>query len=347
MMDSQPPKNLPRCFVISPIGDYGSEIRAHMDTVFHCIIAPALGESYHVQRGDHDVRPGRITEQLVGDILGNDLIVCVLTGNNPNVYYELAIAESAAKPIIVLRHRGDVVPFDVKDVRYIEYDLDPRRIFDRVYIEQVRNAERELRTGPPERKVAFAPSLTPLGREVLNFRSSNRYSSLSPGIRDILETAEEYFYFCGISLRGWTNNEGFTSLVFERGVQAVDVRFLLMGRDNDALVHMLNRGVERNLGTVQSDIEASANALRQLAASMEKKPRVRVRTVSHGILYSQMAMSEKEMIWAPYLYSRQTGDSPALRVRAPGPHELGSGLAPLFTAMRDEFTRLWDEGDGD
>lgn len=47
------------------------------------------------------------------------------------MYYELAIAESAAKPIIVLRHRGDVVPFDVKDVRYIEYDLDPRRIFDR------------------------------------------------------------------------------------------------------------------------------------------------------------------------------------------------------------------------
>ena len=345
-MDPQSPKSLPPCFVISPIGDYGSEIRAHMDTVFHCIIAPALSDSYRVQRGDHDPRPGRITEQLVGDILGNELIICVLTGNNPNVYYELAIAESAARPIIVLRHRGDVIPFDVKDVRYIEYDLDPRRIFDRIYIEQVRNAERELRTGPPERKVAFAPSLTPLGREVLNFDSSNRYSSLSPGIRDILAAAEDYFYFCGISLRGWTNNEGFTSLVYERGVQGVDVRFLLMGRDNAALVHMLSRGVERNLGTVQDDIEASAKALRHLADSGEKKPRrLAARTVNHGILYSQMAMSEKEMVWAPYLYSRATGDSPALRVRAPGPHELGSGLAPLFTAMRDEFTRLWDEED--
>jgi hypothetical protein len=316
-----------------------------MDTVFHCIIEPALSDLYHVQRGDHDPRPGRITEQLVSDILGNELIVCVLTGNNPNVYYELAIAESAAKPIIVLRHRGDVIPFDVKDVRYIEYDLDPRRIFDKIYIEQVRNAERELRTGPTERKVPFAPSLTPLGREVLNFRSSNQYSNLSPGIRNILEAAEEYFYFCGISLRGWTNNEGFTSLINERGLQGVAVRFLLMGRDNAALVHMLSRGVERTLGVVQNDIEASANALRQLSTFEQGRSRGGVRIVDHGILYSQMAMSEKEMIWAPYLYSRQTGDSPALRVRAPSPHELGSGLAPLFTAMRDEFTRLWDEGD--
>src|SRR5262245_53813558 len=104
LMDSQSSHTLPRCFVISPIGDYGSEIRGHMDTVFHCIIEPALGAQYRVQRGDHDPRPGRVTEQLVGDILGNELIVCVLTGNNPNVYYELAIAESAAKPIIVLRH---------------------------------------------------------------------------------------------------------------------------------------------------------------------------------------------------------------------------------------------------
>ena len=37
-------------------------------------------------------------EQFIEDILENDLIVCVLTGNNPNVYYELAIAESALAP---------------------------------------------------------------------------------------------------------------------------------------------------------------------------------------------------------------------------------------------------------
>jgi hypothetical protein len=128
-----------------------------MDTVFHCIIEPALSERYEVVRGDHVVRPGRITEQFVEDILANDLIVCVLTGNNPNVYYELAIAESAARPIIVLRNRGDEVPFDVKDVRYIEYDLDPRKIFDRSYITALQQCEKELSPGEGfEGKVPFA-----------------------------------------------------------------------------------------------------------------------------------------------------------------------------------------------
>ena len=87
-----------RCFVISPIGAYGSDTRNHMDTVFHCIVEPALADRYEVVRGDHIARPGRITEQFVEDIIENDLIICVLTGNNPNVYYELAIAESAARP---------------------------------------------------------------------------------------------------------------------------------------------------------------------------------------------------------------------------------------------------------
>jgi hypothetical protein len=70
-----------RCFVVSPIGQYGSETRNHMDIVFHCIIEPALSDRYEVIRGDHIARPGRITEQFIEDILENDLIVCVLTGN--------------------------------------------------------------------------------------------------------------------------------------------------------------------------------------------------------------------------------------------------------------------------
>jgi hypothetical protein len=115
-----------------------------MDTVFHCIIEPALSDQYKVVRGDHVARPGRITEQFVEDIIGNDLIVCVLTGNNPNVYYELAIAESAARPIIVLRYRGEEVPFDVKDVRFIEYDLEPRRIFDKYYVNLLRQASKNF-----------------------------------------------------------------------------------------------------------------------------------------------------------------------------------------------------------
>ncbi len=39
-------------------------------------------------------------------ILHGDLCVAVLTGYNPNVFYELAIAQAAACPTIILIEKG-------------------------------------------------------------------------------------------------------------------------------------------------------------------------------------------------------------------------------------------------
>ncbi|MDJ0769456.1 MAG: hypothetical protein QNJ12_11710 [Ilumatobacter sp.] len=338
---STAPTDRPRCFVVSPIGDYGSEIRGHMDTVFHCIIEPALGDRYDVVRGDHVARPGRITDQFIEDILRNDLIVCVLTGNNPNVYYELAIAESAARPIIVLRHRGDNVPFDVKDIRYVEYDLDPRRIYEEEYVKIVRRAERSLaQETAADRKVPFAPSLTPLGEERLNFRSAERYDDLSPEVRGVLEDAEERFYFCGISLSGWIGNEGFQSLLEERAEAGVDCRVILMDAANAALGQMLR--IESQLDGVKDGIRFSADKLGELTRPSR---RLRVRKVARGIVYQQMAMSEKTMIWTPHLFSAQTGQSPALRVDIGAEGSRGGGLEPLHRAMRSEFEELWSQNE--
>jgi len=47
-----PPK---KCFVISPIGQSGSEVREHADDVFDFIIKPAMAEvGIAVYRADHD-----------------------------------------------------------------------------------------------------------------------------------------------------------------------------------------------------------------------------------------------------------------------------------------------------
>lgn len=98
------------CFVISPIGAEGSSTRKHMDDVYHCFIQPACGRlGFEVYRGDHKARPGRITNQIIRSILDDDIIICVLTGANPNVYYELAIAESAGRPIVVLKHKDEPI----------------------------------------------------------------------------------------------------------------------------------------------------------------------------------------------------------------------------------------------
>jgi hypothetical protein len=115
-----------RCFVISPIGTDGSPARAAADKVLKHLIRKALGSEYDVERADEDTNPGAITTRMVASILEADLIVADLSGANPNVFYEVAIAHGYGKPTVHIQTAKEELPFDVKDMRTIKYDIsDP------------------------------------------------------------------------------------------------------------------------------------------------------------------------------------------------------------------------------
>src|SRR5476651_739987 len=124
------------CFVISPISLPGSELREHADDVFDFIIKPATDKAgYTPIRADHEARPGTITEHMYDHILGDDLLIAVLTGHNPNVFYEVAVAEAAARPLILLIENGHSIPFDISTRRMLQYDLKPRALHDGTHID--------------------------------------------------------------------------------------------------------------------------------------------------------------------------------------------------------------------
>ena len=77
-----------RCFVISTIGDEGSEVREHSGDVFDFIIKPVMDElGIQAYRSDHAHGISKISEQMFQSILNDDLCIAVLTFSNPNVYY--------------------------------------------------------------------------------------------------------------------------------------------------------------------------------------------------------------------------------------------------------------------
>src|SRR6202040_2665547 len=100
--------------------------REHADDVFDFIVQPAMQElGIYAYRSDHNIAVGKITEQMFSSLLNEDICIAILTFHNPNVFYELAIAQSAARPTIILIERGTTVPFDVRDLRAIVYDFKP------------------------------------------------------------------------------------------------------------------------------------------------------------------------------------------------------------------------------
>jgi len=114
-----------RCFVISPIGEEGTPIRKHADQVLSFIVAPAMRElGIEPIRSDHMPEPGQISQQMLREIITDDLCVAVLTYQNPNVFYELAVAQCASRPIVLMLEKGQRTPFDIQDLRILDYDFD-------------------------------------------------------------------------------------------------------------------------------------------------------------------------------------------------------------------------------
>jgi hypothetical protein len=115
-----PPK---RCFVISPIGETGSEVRKRADQVLKYVIRPAVEAfGYAAVRADEIAEPGLITTQIIDRVINDDLVIADLTGRNPNVYYELAIRHAIRKPFVQLISAGEALPFDIVGMRTVSVD---------------------------------------------------------------------------------------------------------------------------------------------------------------------------------------------------------------------------------
>jgi hypothetical protein len=113
----------PECFVIAPIGTEKSDIRTRSDQILKHVIRPVADEcGYTAVRADEISEPGSITTQVINRILEAPMVVADLTGNNANVFYELAVRHAIRKPYVQIIQKGERIPFDVAGIRTIEID---------------------------------------------------------------------------------------------------------------------------------------------------------------------------------------------------------------------------------
>ena len=113
-----------KCFVVSPIGDDGSDIRKNADQLFNHIIKPVCEQcGFCAIRIDHKNTPDSITQDILDSLDRYELVIADLTGQNPNVFFEIGYRASTGKPVIHLKRRGEKIPFDVSSIRTFDYDL--------------------------------------------------------------------------------------------------------------------------------------------------------------------------------------------------------------------------------
>ena len=184
------------CFVLSPFGGW-------FDTYYDSVFEPAITKAGLLAcRADDLYRPSSIVHDIWSYVRKAKVLLADLTGKNPNVLYELGLAHAIGKPVVMVTQSLDDVPFDLRNLRVITYDLrDPawgedlgRRIA--VALEEVLSAP-ELAVPPAflkERKEAESPQVSPLEKRVLELsqqvESLRRSQRVNPSDRDILPADE-------------------------------------------------------------------------------------------------------------------------------------------------------------
>lgn len=103
------------CFVLMP---FGEEFNSTYKTVKTTVEALELS----CKRADEIPGTKPIIEDIMESIQKARVLIADLTGNNPNVFYELGIAHAKDKEVILITQDIRDIPFDVKHLRYIEYE---------------------------------------------------------------------------------------------------------------------------------------------------------------------------------------------------------------------------------
>jgi hypothetical protein len=87
-----------------------------------------------------------VVEKIWEQILKAKLLLADLTGKNANVFYELGLAHAAEKPVVFTSANSEDVPFDLRHLRVIIYDIREPEWADRLrksIADYLRNATKE------------------------------------------------------------------------------------------------------------------------------------------------------------------------------------------------------------
>ena len=117
-------ENMRKCFVISPIGDEGSETRKRADQLFKYVINPVCEQcEFNAIRVDKINNSDAITQTIIDHLRSDELVIADMTEHNPNAFFEIGYRSALGKPMIHLKKSGETIPFDIANIRAFDYDL--------------------------------------------------------------------------------------------------------------------------------------------------------------------------------------------------------------------------------
>jgi hypothetical protein len=112
----------PVVFVVMPFASQDLQI------VYYDFVKPAIEERCGLTcvRGDELSGSNVVVDDVLLAIRQAWVVIADLTGQNPNVFYEVGLAHAFQKPVLLMTQTLEDVPFDLRHRRVLTYEYTPR-----------------------------------------------------------------------------------------------------------------------------------------------------------------------------------------------------------------------------
>lgn len=128
LRNMQPRRQLPKIFQIAdPEKIEPSLVSAMMpfhpsfDAVYAALKSAAEAVGLRCRRADDIWENPAVIQDVVSLIDRSNVVICDCTGRNPNVFYEIGIAHTLGREVILITQSEGDIPFDLRHLRYVKY----------------------------------------------------------------------------------------------------------------------------------------------------------------------------------------------------------------------------------
>jgi len=172
------PEALKRCGLVMPISPIGPYTALHWDQVKEILEQSAETAGFLLELVSDARDVGVIHKRIIQNLFERDMVVCDVSGRNPNVMFELGVRFAFDKATVIVKDDRTDFSFDVQHIEHVLYPADLN--FHGVVDFKKRLAEKIDETF----KASMQPSYSP-------FLES--YHKLVPGVLKTIEVGVNQF----------------------------------------------------------------------------------------------------------------------------------------------------------
>ncbi|NOE28277.1 hypothetical protein [Ruegeria sp. HKCCD6157] len=114
------------CGIVMPISECDGRPSSHWADVLDILESAANEAGFSARLVSDTFESNLIHKEILQNIYNDRVIICDVSGRNPNVFFELGIRMATQLPTVIIKDDKTAYPFDTAPNRYIEYPRDLR-----------------------------------------------------------------------------------------------------------------------------------------------------------------------------------------------------------------------------